>query len=151
MDLDGIEVALAGNWMNLPDDSPLRKLLVHDADECFDNEDAVGLYRAAKAGLNLYRVEAEHPDLSAGWAMGPREVEMAASGLFFLRDPRGEGDEVLDMLPTFDSPEDASAQLRWWLRHDRQREAAAVKAYTAIEDRTFDSHAAQLLRLLEGK
>ena len=152
MDLDGIEVALAGNWMNLPDDSPLRKLLVHDADECFDNEDAVGLYRAAKTGLNLYRVEAEHPDLSAGWAMGPREVEMAASGLFFLRDPRAEGDRVLHMLPTFTGPEDASAQLRWWLTHDRQREAVAAQARTAIEDRTFDNHAAKLLRLLtEGK
>jgi spore maturation protein CgeB len=151
MALDGIDVALAGNWMNTPDDSPLRKHIVHNPDECFDNEDAVGLYRSAKAGLNLYRREAEHPDLSAGWAMGPREVEMAASGLFFLRDPRAEGDDVLDMLPTFDSPEDASAQLRWWLRHDRQREAAAVKAYAAIEERTFDNHAAALLGLLGMK
>jgi spore maturation protein CgeB len=152
MNLDGVELALAGNWMNLLDDSPLRKHLVHDADECFDNEDAVGLYRAAKAGLNLYRREAEQPELAEGWAMGPREVEMAAAGLFFLRDPRGEGDDVFDMLPTFADPADASEQLRWWLRHDRQREAAALKARAAIEDRTFDNHAAKLLRLLtEGK
>lgn len=151
MDLDGVDVALAGNWMNLPDDSPLRKLIVHNPDECFDNEDTVGLYRSAKAGLNLYRQEAEHPELSEGWAMGPREVEMAACGLFFLRDRRGEGDEVLDMLPTFQDPADASEQLRWWLRHDSHREAAATKARAAIADRTFDNHAAQLLRLLEGK
>lgn len=151
MDLDGIGFALAGNWMNLPDDSPLRKHVVHDIDECFDNEDAVSLYRASKAGLNLYRREAEHPELSAGWAMGPREVEMAAAGLFFLRDPRDEGDEVLHMLPTFGDPADASDQLRWWLAHDRQREAAAIQARQAIHDRTFDNHAAKLLRLLEGK
>ena len=151
MDLDGLEVSLAGNWMNTPDDSPLRKYLVHDADWCFDNEDTVGLYRAAKTGLNLYRREAERPELSEGWAMGPREVEMAACGLFFLRDPRGEGDEVLWMLPTFDGPEDASEQLRWWLAHDSQREAAATQARAAVADRTFDNHAARLLRLLEGK
>ena len=151
MDLDGVQLALAGNWMNLPDDSPLRKHLVHDADECFDNEDTVGLYRSAKAGLNLYRREAQRPELEDGWAMGPREVEMAASGLFFLRDPRGEGDEVLDMLPTFGDPADASEQLRWWLRHDQHREAAAVKARAAIADRTFDHHAAKLLRLLGMK
>lgn len=148
MDLRGLTVALAGNWMRLHESSPLRKHVVHDLGECFDNADTVGLYRAARAGLNLYRREAETDALSAGWAMGPREVEMAATGLFFLRERRGEGDEVLDMLPTFDSPEDAAEQLRWWLAHDLQREAAAAKARAAIADRTFDNHAAKLLRLL---
>jgi spore maturation protein CgeB len=151
MDLDGINVALAGNWMNLPDGSPLRKHVVHDINECFPNEDTVGLYRAAQVGMNLYRREAQHPELSAGWAMGPREVEMAACGLFFLRDRRGEGDDVLPMLPTFTSPEDASDQLRWWLAHPGYREEAARKAREAIADHTFDHHAAKLLRLLGVK
>jgi hypothetical protein len=81
--------------------------------------------------------------------MGPREVEMAATGLFFLRDPRGEGDEILDMLPTFASPEDASEQLRYWLAHDDERQALAGKAREAVADRTFHNHAATLLRLLD--
>jgi spore maturation protein CgeB len=101
--------------------------------------------------LNLYRREAHAADKADGWSMGPREVEMAACGLFFLRDPRPEGDEVLDMLPTFATPEDASEQLRWYLGHDGEREAAARKAREAIQDRTFDNHAARLLRLLEGE
>jgi spore maturation protein CgeB len=149
MDLSGIDVALGGNWKLLDDDSPLLPFVVNDLEDCFDNTDAADLYRAAKVGLNLYRREAHAADKADGWSMGPREVEMAACGLFFLRDPRPEGDEVLDMLPTFATPEDASEQLRWYLGHDGEREAAARKAREAIQDRTFDQHAARLLRLLE--
>ena len=113
MDLDGLDVKLGGNWMRLgaeiggalDADSPLRKYLAHDLDECMDNTDAADLYRSAKVGLNLYRREAAQPELEQGWAMGPREIEMAACSLFFLRDQRGEGDEVLRMLPTFDGPD----------------------------------------------
>jgi spore maturation protein CgeB len=148
MDLSGLAVSIGGNWMRLAEDSPLRPCLVHPVDECLDNADTVALYRASRCGLNLYRVEANQPEFSQGWAMGPREVELAATGLFFLRDPRPEGDEVLGMLPTFGSPEEASELLRYYLAHDSQREALALKAREAIEDRTFTNHAAKLLRLL---
>lgn len=149
MDLTGVDVVLAGNWQSLEEHSPLRAHVGHDLADCLDNAQTAQLYRSAKAGLNLYRREADRPELSAGWSMGPREVEAAACGHFFLRDPRGEGDEVLDMLPTFTSPGDASDQLRWWLAHDVEREALASKAREAIADRTFHNHAAQLLRLLD--
>lgn len=148
MDLDGIDLVLAGNWALL-DQHPLASRVPHDLDDCLDNDRAVDLYRSAKVGINLYRREHNEHDSAEGWAMGPREVEMAASGLFFLRDPRPEGDEVFDMLPTFSGPEEASELLRWWLRHDGYRETAAQKAREAISDRTFDRHAARLLRLLE--
>lgn len=149
MDLDGINVALGGNWQGLDEDSPLRKYLAHPIEQCCDNTEGVRLYQSAKAGLNLYRRETEDDGHASGWAMGPREVEMAATGLFFLRDPRGEGDEVLPMLPTFAGPEDASEQLKWWLDHEDQRLDAARKAREAIADRTFTKHAALLLQLLE--
>lgn len=151
MDLDGLDVLLAGNWIGMADDSPLRRYVGHDEQECLDNLDAVEIYRSAKVGLNLYRREAESPELSQGWSMGPRELELAACGAFFLRDPRPEGDQVLDMLPTFDSPAEASELLRYWLPRDDERVALAVKAREAIHDRTFDHNAARLLRLLEGK
>jgi spore maturation protein CgeB len=149
MDLAGLDVVLAGNWQSLHERSPLRAHVAHDVRDCLDNEQTAQLYRSAAVGMNLYRREAERPELSEGWSMGPREVEAAACGHFFLRDPRGEGDDVLSMLPTFTSPEDASDQLRYWLAHDDEREALASKAREAIADRTFDNHAAQLLRLLE--
>jgi spore maturation protein CgeB len=149
MDLDGLDVLLAGNWQLLEEGSPLRKHVAHDDAECLDNAQTAEVYRAARMGLNLYRREAERPELADGWAMGPREVEMAACGLPFLRDPRGEGDQVLGMLPTFTSPADASEQLRWWLNHDGWRSTVAGLARTAIADRTFTNAARSLLQQLD--
>lgn len=152
LDLSSLRVRLAGNWQLLTEDSPLRGFVEHELDECLDNEQTAALYQSTKVGLNLYRRESEGgaTDLT-GWAIGPREVEMAATGLFFLRDSRPEGDELFSMLPTFTGPEDASEQIRWWVRHDSEREAAADKARSAIADRTFSNNARRLMRLLEGK
>lgn len=150
MNLDSLDVILAGTWMSTPEDSPLRKYIGTDPDQCLDNADAVPLYRSARCGINLYRREAERPELSAGWALGPREVEMAACGLFFIRDPRGEGDEVLDMLPTFTSPAEASELLRYWLDRPDERAVLARKAREAIAERTFTNHAAAIVRLLDS-
>jgi spore maturation protein CgeB len=149
MDLAGVDVMLAGNWQSVDEGSPLFPLLALERDECLDNADTADLYRSAKIGMNLYRREAMQPELADGWAMGPREVEMAACGLFYLRDPRGEGDELLDMLPTFSSPEEASDLLRCWLPRAAQREEIALKARSAVADRTFHRHAVELLRQLE--
>ncbi len=82
--------------------------------------------------------------------MGPREVELAACGAFFLRNPRGEGDELFPMLPTFTQPDEFSELLRWWLTHDAARTDAAIRAQAAIVDRTFANTAARLLRIIEG-
>lgn len=148
MPLDGLDVLLAGNWQQLAEDSPLRTFVANDPGDCLDNADAVRVYRSARVGLNLYRREADRADRVDGWAVGPREIEMAAVGLPFLRDPRPEGDNLFPMLPTFGSPEEAGELLRWWLAHPDQRETAANKAREAIADRTFDHSAALLLRLL---
>lgn len=149
MNLEGVDVLLAGNWQALDDDSPLHKHLLTDVQDCLDNAETVDVYRSSKVGLNLYRREAQTPDLVQGWAMGPREVEMAACGLFYLRDPRPEGDEVLHMLPTFSNAEEASDLLRWWLAHPDAREKAATQAREAVADRTFRRHAVDLLQLID--
>lgn len=75
---------------------------------------------------------------------------MAACGTFFLRESRGEGDDLWPMLPTFDGPEDFADQLGWWLRHEDLRVKAAREAREATASRTFDNHAADLLRRLYG-
>lgn len=146
VDFTDIDVALAGNWKATTPDSPLRKHMAHDLDECCPNDQTAVLYASTKVSANLYRKEAT--ESSDGWAMGPREVELAAIGTFFLREPRGESDELLHMLPTFDSPGDFSEKLRWWLAHDTTRKEAARLARLAVADRTFASHAARLLRLI---
>lgn len=149
VDFTDVDVALAGNWQGLTGDSPLRKYLAHDVEDCCDNGDAARMYASTKASVNLYRTEAHHPDLSSGWAMGPREVELAACGTFFLRDPRPESDETFPMLPSFTDPGDFAAKLRWWLAHDDARSEAARQARVAVADRTFTNHAARLLRWLD--
>ena len=147
-DFDGIDVALAGNWQALGAMSPLIPHLTHPRAQCVDNAEAVKLYQATKASVNVYRTEAQRAELLTGWAMGPREVELAAAGTFFLTEERGENREVLPMLPTFDGPEDFTDKLRWWLAHEAERTEAATKAREAVADRTFDRAAAELLRRL---
>lgn len=149
MNFDGLDVLLAGNWQGLAADSPLRKHLAHEDEECLDNEQTAEIYRSAKVGLNFYRREAESAGGVDGWACGPREIEMAACGMPFLRDPRPEGDELFGMLPKFTSPQDATDKLRWWLKHSDSRWRAADKARAAIADRTFTNSAKRLLNLLD--
>jgi len=154
MDLHGLDVLIAGNdWGKLPETSPVAKYVATGAGneaDCVENERTAELYRHARCGINFYRRESEdtHKDDPA-IAMGPREVEMAACGLFFLRDPRPEGDEVLSMLPVFDGPADASDKLRWYLSRDDLREGAALEARIAIQDRTFRNNARRLLTMLD--
>lgn len=146
VDWSGIDVALGGNWQQTAPDSPLRKFVAHDIDSCLDNEQTVELYRSTKMSANIYRQEANRPDLRDGWAMGPREVELAACGTFFATQPRGENREVLPMVPTFVGPDDLGEQIRWWLARPDERAVVAEQARAAIADRTFTNHAALLLR-----
>jgi spore maturation protein CgeB len=149
VDWSGIDFALAGMWARTDDESPLRKYLVHDLDHCLPNEDSVCLYSSTKASANLYRREAETCAHERGWAMGPREVELAALGTFFVRESRPEGDQLLPTLPVFDGPDDFAEKLRWWLAHDAEREAAAQAAQAAVADRTFVNNAKRLFQLLD--
>jgi spore maturation protein CgeB len=151
MDLAGLNVRLGGLWMDLPEDSPLRDwtAITDDTGDCVDNPEVAGIYRRSRTGINVYRTESEDGHEGEGWAVGPREVEMAASALWFARDPRPESDELFPMLPSFTSPEEAGDLIRWALAHPAERAEAALKARTAIAGRTFTEHAKQLLRLLD--
>lgn len=148
MDLSGLDVRLAGPWLDLPEGSPLRDWTDPHLEDCVDNAETAQIYRSAKCGINFYRREGED-GFAAGVAMGPREVEMAACGLWFTRDPRPETDQVLPMLPSFRSPGDASDLIRWYAAHDGARERQAALAREAIAGRTFGNNATALLRMIE--
>lgn len=147
-------VAFGGNWQEVDAGSPLAPLLLHQPGMCIDNTDTADLYRSAAMSCNLYRGghpdEAERPELTEGWAMGPREVELAACGTFFAREPRGEGDEVFPMLPKIHDPSELSDVLAWSLENPDLREDAAQAARAAIVDRTFANNAAALLRAVDA-
>lgn len=150
VDWDGISVKLGGNWLSLEEGSPLTGFLHDEPGDCMDNLTTADLYRSARVSANLYRREHSDNAHADGWAMGPREVELAACGTFFLRDPRPEGDRLLSALPTFTDSQEFSDKLRWWLAHPELAADAARLARAAIVDRTFTNTAAQLLRIVEA-
>jgi spore maturation protein CgeB len=149
VDWAGVDAKLGGNWQTVEDDSPLIPLLMHERGECMNNADTANLYRSSKVSLNLYRKEHSEQGHANGWAMGPREVELAACGTFFFRESRPEGDDLFPMLPIVEDPETFSRELRFWLDNDDERNAAATAAREAIADRTFKNSAARLLDLVQ--
>lgn len=149
MDLSGLDVHFAGPWLDLPPGSPLRDWTAPVLDNCVDNTDTAEIYRQSRTSLNLYRRESEDAHAGEGWAMGPREVELAACGTWFPRDPRPESDGLFPMLPTFTSPDEAGDLIRWAIAHPGQRQDAASRARAAIAGRTFDANAKRLLKLLD--
>ncbi len=144
-------ITLGGSGWDQPemDSSPLLGYLGHPRNECVTNTETARAYRASRAGINFYRREGEALHKGQGWAMGPREVEMAACGLPFLRDPRPESDAVFPFLPSFSSPEEAADKLLRLLAAEGLRESLGDMARKAIENRTFDNHARELMRILE--
>lgn len=149
MDLDGLAVHLAGPWLDLPEDSPLRDWAMFGHEACVSNDETAGIYRASRCGINIYRRESEDAHAGEGWACGPREIEMAACGLWFARDPRPESDALFGALPSYGSPGEAGDLIRWALAHPAARDAAAAKARAAVQDRTFTNNAKALLRMIE--
>lgn len=151
VDWSGLDLSLAGFWKALGEDSPLRKHLLTDADECYDNDQTAELYRRSAAGFNCYRREhhdTEH-DHADGVACGPREIEMAACGLPFVRDARPESDDLFPFLPIYDTPEELEAQLRWLVSDPDRAADLGRRARVAVARRTFARNAAQLLRIID--
>ena len=142
---DGIDLALAGNWQNVP--TVLADRVVHDIEDCIDNVQTAELYRGAKTSFNIYRTEnnGDISDGADGWSVGPREIELAASGTWFARQSRGESDELFPMLPTFNSPEELGELIRWALENPVERQVAAEQAKRVVADRTFPMNAHKLL------
>ena len=147
VDWSGIDLALAGNWEHAPE--ALQAHVIHDVKNCVDNTDTASIYRGTKASFSLNRAETNGDlmDTADGWAIGPREVELAACGTWFPRQSRGESDALFgDILPTFSSPEELGDLLRWGLAHPDETKSAAEAARAAIADRTFDKNARELIR-----
>jgi len=146
VDWTGIDLGLAGNWRDVPDE--LARYVVHDRTDCLPNERTADCYRGALTSFNLYRTEAQRDDLSEGWAMGPREVELAACGTWMARQSRPEGDDLFPMLPIFETPGELGDLIRWAIANPDLRLRAAEDARAAVHDRTFDVNAKRLLSLL---
>ena len=151
VDWSGIDMALAGMWVNVKPGSPLDDFVVHeDRAECLDNAMTAELYRRSRTSFSLYRTDSHGEHSSAdGWAVSPRETELAATGTWFARQAgRGESDELFPMLPTYSTPAELGDVIRGALAHDDLRAGAADAARAAVGDRTFANHAGRALARL---
>ena len=148
VDWSGLDVSFGGNFKDAPES--LLRFVGHEPEECVDNDVAAEVYRGSLASFNIYRAETngQLSDSADGWAMGPREVEMARCGLWFARQSRPESDEVFPMLPTFSDPQELGDQLRWAIANPEARMMAVERAFAAVEDRTFPNNASALLQAL---
>jgi len=148
VDWSGLDVSFGGNFKDAPES--LLRFVGHEPEECVDNDVTAEVYRGSLASFNIYRAETngQLSDSADGWAMGPREVEMARCGLWFARQSRPESDEVFPMLPTFGDPQELGDQLRWAIANPEARMMAVERAFAAVEDRTFPNNASALLQAL---
>ena len=148
VDWSGLDVSFGGNFQDCPE--TITRFVGHDLDDCVDNDVTAEVYRGSLASFNIYRAETngQLSDSADGWAMGPREVEMARCGLWFARQSRPESDEVFPMLPTFSDPQELGDQLRWAIANPEARMMAVERAFAAVEDRTFPNNARALLQAL---
>ena len=150
VNFDGIKTILGGDHRRIKKDSPLAKYLVNPIDKTIKNFEAAEYYKGAKVGANIYRQENNYS--SDGNSCGPREIEQAACGMFFLREHRPESDSLFWMLPTFDGPQDLEQKIRYWLKNSQERNELAALATKAVQHRSFENIAAaftnDLLKLI---
>lgn len=149
--LNSHNVAMGGQaWANKKlDGSPLLDYLGHERHHAMDNCDVADVYRESKVGINVYRQEGEITQLGKGWSMGPREVELAACGMPYIRDKRPESDELFPFLPAFCSPEDAASILKWYHKDEKRMKSLGELAQKSVADRTFANNAKHLMQLLD--
>lgn len=135
IDWTGIDLGLYGTWDDLGSRHPLRQFL---RGKQVDNTQAAALYRRAKIGLNLYRTSMGFgrmaPQIEHAESLNPRAYELARCGAFHLSNHRAEVSEVFgDLVPTFETPDQASQLIRQWLADDagRARVSRALPARVA--------------------
>ena len=149
VDWSGVDLRLGGNWKGLAD-HPLRAYCpAGELDQCLDNDETADWYRSTQVGLNLYRKEADEGSTAFGYSMGPREIELAACGTFYMTEARPENRELLPFVPVVESPEQFREDLGWWLDRPQKRADIAQKAREMLAGWTFENRARTLLGLLD--
>jgi spore maturation protein CgeB len=149
---EGIDLGLYGYWELASKDSTLRPY-IHEG--ITPNATTAALYRKANIGINLHRSSVgfgKDTDKITiqPYSLGPRCYELAACGTFYISDWRPELADVFgDAVPTFKTPEELEAQIRYYLAHPDERAAIAAKLPELVARHTFDSRVVDALEILE--
>ena len=151
VDWRGIDLGLYGEWSLLGSRHKLRQYV---RGRFTSNPYAVGLYRAARIGLNLYRSSQTYgrqaPRILHAESLNPRAYELAACEAFSLSDDRAEVPETFgDGVPTFSSSAELEDMIRCYLNHSPERRRLARLARQRILPHTFAARATQVVADLE--
>lgn len=142
-----LDVALYGTWKNLGLRPAARRWI---RGPNVTNVHASALYRRATIGLNLYRS-------SKGWgpraervttaeSLSPRAYELAACGAFHLSEARAEvGERFGALVPTFQTPQEASALIQQWLADPDGRARIARELPATVADCSWTDRARTVL------
>lgn len=148
IDWSGIDLGLYGNWTALPSRHPLRRYVRAGT---VQNAAAAALYRRAKIGLNLYRTSkgfgrnAPHVIHEVD-SINPRGYELAACGAFHLSAYRAEVAEIFgSLVPTFRSPQQASALIRAWLVDPDGRAQVQASLPASVAESSWVHRASQVI------
>lgn len=149
----GLDLGLYGTWGLLGSRSRLRRYV---RGGIIDNKLTAALYRRATLGLSLHRTSIGYgraaPRIPHAESMNPRDYELAACGAFFLSDARAELTETLGALvPVFDSARALTDLVVYWTQPAQaaERRARAAQLPAAVAAYTFDTRAAELVRILQ--
>lgn len=147
IDWTGIDLGLYGTWDKL---GLSKKVQPFVRSGQITNDMAASLYRRAKIGLNLYRT-------SKGWgrktqkvtnaeSLSPRAYELAACGSFHLSDDRKEVSETFGAnVPTFKTPSEAAALIRYWLTQPEERARVAAELPACVAEASWVQRAATVI------
>lgn len=147
IDWSGIDLGLYGTWTGLGL-KPEVMACVRGAQ--INNEQAASLYRRAKIGLNLYRTSKGFgraaPKITEAESLSPRAYELAACGSFHLSEYRKEVAEVFGpVVPTFSTPTEAAALIRYWLTQPDERARLAAQLPACVAEASWVDRAKTVL------
>lgn len=151
IDWTGIDLGLYGMWNALGSRHPLRRFV---RGQVTANAMTAALYRRAKVGLNLYRTSMgwgkQAPQIRHAESLNPRAYELAACGAFYLSTYRAEVSDVFgELIPTFESPAEASALIRDWLPNVEGRARIAEQLPFCVREMSWVSRTKALMRDME--
>ena len=128
-----------------------------DADKVLENmvhnDELADWYCGTKIALNHHRTFVgvedgqRHIEPGAAHSLGPRAFEIAACGAFQLcDDTRPELAEVFgDTVATYTDERDLRDKIGYYLAHDDEREAMALRSHRRVQGCTFETRARDIV------
>jgi spore maturation protein CgeB len=120
------------------------------------NQTVAEYYRGSKISINLNRVygwtpkhEVQNIENDRAYSVGPRVIEAAACGAFILSEPRPELEEIFgDSIPTFTNGKQLEELIRYYLTHEEERQAKAIRSTEIVQTMTYDERSKQVVDTL---